>query len=278
MTKALVVYGLGIGCHNEAADAYRQAGAEADITHLNCLLENKDNLIKDYQIINIAGGFMHGDILGAGMCAANQMEHATFEGQKFQDLLWEFSESGNVVYGQCNGFQLLVKSGLLPALNDEYLKPVLTLTHNDCGAYRVSYVPHKLAREHFAFDGLGEEVINLWCRHGEGRVTFRTESSSVSEEQAETYRKEVLAKHTLLCYVDSSGKPTEDFPNNPNGSEDGIAGLVSSNSRIFGHMAHPEVSIYASRNPNWFREKAAKNQQSEPVGLTIFKNIVSYFS
>ena len=146
MVKAYVVNGLGIGCHEESAHAYEKAGEKAEIVHIRQLLSGDKNLFES-QILNLSGGFLHGDILGAGMCAANEIEHAVLkndEERKLKDLLIEYAEKGNVIYGQCNGFQLLVKTGLLPGINNDYSRQTVTLTYNDCGVYRVSPILHKI--------------------------------------------------------------------------------------------------------------------------------------
>lgn len=273
MTKAKVVYGLGIGCHQETALAYQQAGAEVSLIHIKDLLESS-HWFSDTQILNISGGFLHGDILGSAMCASAYLEH-----NKLTDILWDFSEKGGVIYGQCNGFQLLVKSGLLPGIDKT---PALTLSDNACGSYRVDYVPHKVTSDHFAFSGL-KDLIYLWCRHGEGRVTFNSDFSSYSKKDAAENTEKILEDHVLLQYINpQSLEATQEFPFNPNGSEYAIAGLKSSNCRIFGHMAHPEVSVFASRNPEWFREKEAKRRglgqgKDLEFGRRVFSNIVEYF-
>ena len=281
--KALVVYGLGIGCHNETLSAYKLAGAEAELIHINSLLKISQSTLEATQIINFSGGFLFGDILGSGMCAVNLIENSVLDNQKkLQDVLWDFSENGKVIYGQCNGFQVLVKSGLLPAINKNHQEPVVSLSHNDCGSYRVDYVPHKVASDHFAFADLKDQLFYLWCRHGEGKISFSTKYSKIKESNAKENLQEVLNSHLLLNYVHpETGKPTEEFPFNPNGSVLGIAGLKSANGRIFGQMAHPEVSVLKEQSPLWFKQKeeAKRSGQQilEPVGLKIFKNIVGYF-
>lgn len=280
--KALVVHGLGIGCHAETVKAYQEAGADAELIHFNSLLEEKD-LASKAQVLNFSGGFLHGDILGSAMCAVNLIEHSVIDGKtKLQDLLWDFSEKGNVVYGQCNGFQLLVKSGLLPAIEDNYSEPVLTLADNDCGSYRVDYVPHVVNDNHFAFSGLEDDLFYLWCRHGEGKIQFSSDHSVISHSNADEMREKVKKDHVLLSYADpKSSQATNEFPYNPNGSDSGIAGLKSSNGRVFGHMAHPEVSVYEDTNPDWFKQKEIAKRNGtkidESIGLKIFKNIVSAF-
>ena len=129
--KAYVINGLGIGCHEEAAHAYEKAGADAEIVHIRQLLSGGKKFLFKSQILNLSGGFLHGDILGAGMCAANELEHSGIK-----DLLIEYAQR-NVIYGQCNGFQLLVKTGLLPGIYGDYSRQTVTLTHNDCGNYFV---------------------------------------------------------------------------------------------------------------------------------------------
>lgn len=279
MVKAIVVYGLGIGCHNEVAHAYEKAKADVEIVHIRKLLD-KPELLEDSQILNFPGGFLHGDILGSGICAANEIEHS-----KLKDILLDYASKGNVIYGQCNGFQLLVKLGLLPGIDGDYSKQTVTLTHNDCGSYRVAPVLHQPNRYHFAFKGIGEEFY-LWCRHGEGKIQFCSPTGSISKNEAERNRKNVNLAHTLMWYKHPETKEiTEKFPHNPNGSIDGIAGLFNRGGNIFGHMAHTEVSVYASRNPTWFAEKdklrrkglaaaAWRDERLEDIGLKVYRNIV----
>lgn len=224
------------------------------------------------------------------MAAANEFENAAIKigntVKKFKELLVEYAEE-NVVYGQCNGFQLLVRTGLLPGIDNDYSKQTVTLTGNDCGNYRVASVLHRVERPHFAFEGL-DEPFYLWCRHGEGKIQFYSKYGEVSKEEGENNRWEVNGHHVLLRYVNPvSLQPTEAFPYNPNGSVDGIAGLVNLNGNIFAHMAHTEVSIEPSRDPRFFAVKDQLRREGvkveelskkmfEPVGLTVFRNIVNH--
>lgn len=291
MVKAYVVYGLGIGCHEEVAYAFEKAGAEAEIVHIKQLLSGGKDLF-DSQILNLSGGFLHGDMLGAGMCAANELEHATvFVGntaKSFKDLLLEYAEEGNIIYGQCNGFQLLVKTGLLPGIGKDYSRQTVTLTTNDCGNYRVAPVLHRIERPHFAFEGIDSSDLYLWCRHGEGKIQFYSNYGLISKEEGERNRRRVNENHVLLRYADPiTGQQTEEFPHNPNGSVDGIAGLVNPDDNIFAHMGHSEASVEFSRDPRFFDEKDRLRRQGvkardldrhmpKGVGLTIFRNIVNH--
>lgn len=282
--KVYVIKGLGIGCHTEAAHAYEKAGADVEIVHIRQLLAGGREFLFRSQVLNLSGGFLHGDILGAGMCAANELEQSGIK-----DLLIEYANKGNVIYGQCNGFQLLVKTGLLPGINRDYSKQTVTLTHNDCGNYRVAPVAHMVdgSYNHFAFSGL-RDMFYLWCRHGEGKIQFHSKSGLIDEKQAESNRLITNYGYVILRYVDTNTrKPTEQFPYNPNGSAHGIAGLANTNGNIFGHMAHTEVGVYRSRDSRFFEWKEMLRRQSvkaeditqeklEDVCLRVFKNIVNY--
>ena len=285
MVKPLVyvINGLGIGCHKEVADAFERAGANAEIVHYRQLLEGGKDFLNKSQILNFSGGFLHGDIPEAGLSAASELEHSGIK-----DDLIRYAEK-NVIYAECNGFQLLVKIKLLPGIDNDYSKQTVTLAGNDCGNYFVGFVPHKVEKkEHFAFKDVGESYLNLWCRHGEGKIQFYSPFGSVSKEDAEENRRKVNENHVLLRYIKpSTGEMTLEFPDNPNGSVDGIAGLVNSNGHIIGHMAHTEVGIYASRDPSWFIVKDILRRQGvkakdlygkrlEGECLKVFENIVNY--
>lgn len=184
---------------------------------------------------------------------------------------------------------MMVYLGLLPGIDGDHSKQTVALTNNIGGSYRVAPVLHHLESSHFAFEGI--EFISLWCRHGEGNLQFYSDFGMVSKEEGEMNRKKVNEQgHVLLRYVDAvTKKAAYDMPDNPNGSVDGIAGLVNKpNGTIIGHMAHTEVSVYLSRDPDWnyikdsYRRnkiKAAdlKGKQMESEGLQVFRNIVNYF-
>jgi phosphoribosylformylglycinamidine (FGAM) synthase-like amidotransferase family enzyme len=205
---------------------------------------------------------------------------------RLKDSLLRFKDKGGVVYSQCNGFQLMVKTGLLPGIDDDFSKQTLTLTHNDCGSYRVDFVLHRIEQtNHFAFQGLRN--IYLWCRHGEGKLIFYSPNGTISKQQSEENRTKVNQDHVLLRYVNpTTNSPTGEFPFNPNSSVDAIAGLY--NGTFFGHMAHTEVGVYQSRDPRWFEIKDRLRRQGikakdldekmlEGEALQVFRNIVNHF-
>lgn len=281
--RVYVVKGLGIGCHKEAAYAFERAGAKAELVHYRQLLSGGREFLFRSQILNLPGGFLHGDMGGAAMYAANELEHAGIH-----DLLVEYSQKGNVIYAQCNGFQLLVKTGLLPGINGDYSRQTVTLTNNDCGNYFVAPVMHRVETHHFAFEGL-EEKLYMMCRHGEGKMQFYSRFGLISEADGEKNRIAVNEKHVLLRYIHpETGKSTQVFPYNPNGSIDAIAGLIDPTGNIIGHMGHTEVGILKSRNPRFFEWKDMLRRQGiktedlddkmlEDICLQIFRNIVGHF-
>jgi len=274
---AIILYGKGIGCEKESDHAYKLAGAKTKPVHINELIENP-RIIEGSQIVNFSGGFLHGDKLDAGMCAAGEL------GGKVKDALLRFAAHDGTIYGQCNGFQVLVNMGLLPGIKGDYSKISVALTNNDCGSYRVDYVRHKTEGSHFAFKGI--DTIDLWCRHGEGKLVFSALGGVVSPHEGNMTRKEVNDRHVLLRYADKEGHIAKGFPENPNGSVDAIAGLVDITGMIFGHMAHTEVGVYRSRSPEWRFENDKKRrsglraeERGNPAGdgLRVFQNIVNYY-
>lgn len=290
--RVYVVYGLGIGCHQEAAHAYKLAGALPEIVHIRQLLSGEKRL-SEAQILNMSGGFLHGDMGDAGMYAANEIEHASVmegdEMRRFKDIIIKFAQDGNVVYGQCNGFQVLVKTGLLPGINGDYSRQTVTLTGNDCGNYWVAPVMHTIEQPgHFAFRGMGDS-LTIWCRHGEGKLVFWSEYGLLTREEAESNRKIVNERHVLMRYANpATKKPTMEFPDSPNGSDDSIAGLVDSTGNIFAHMAHTEVGVYASRDADFFARKDALRRKGvraaslegrlmEGPCMPVFRNLVGRF-
>lgn len=292
MPKVFVIYGDGIGCHKEASHAYDAAygkvGSISEIVHYRRFLLGQKNIF-DAGAINFSGGFWAGDMLGAGMCGANEISNllVTDDGKRLKDLLVEFAEKGGIIYGQCNGFQLLVKTGLLPGINGDYSRQTLTLTNNDCGSYRVDFVAHKIEKPHWMFEGIDlEDMLWLWCRHGEGKIQFWSPYGQVKKAEAEKTRADVNENHVLLRYADrKTEKPTERFPDNPNGSVDAIAGLTNTTGTIIGHMAHTEVSIYLSRHPEFFNMLDAWRRKGLPLDIIntrmlegacieVFRNIV----
>lgn len=250
--KALIITGYGLNTDLELQLAFKLVGAEADRVHLNCILECK-YLLKNYQIFAIPGGFAFGDDLGAGKVLALKL-------RKLSDALNGFIEDGKLVLGVCNGFQVLIKMGLLPATNG-LLAQECTLTLNDSGRFedRWVYLAPGASRCVFTRD---IERMYLPVRHSEGRLVTRDE---------DVLRKLQTNGHIALVYCDKNGRQGS-YPSNPNGSVADIAGLCDRTGRVFGLMPHPEAFLFRFHHPRWTREDLPEQGD----GLKIFSNAVAF--
>ena len=264
--KAIVITGNGTNCEVEMAHACRLAGADVvDIVHISALLYGEKRL-DDYNFLNLPGGFLDGDDLGAAKAAANRFLHGVVKstGERLFDQLYRFINRGKLILGVCNGFQLLVKLGLLPALGEKYGEQTATLTFNDSGRFedRWVYLMANPASPCVFTQGLAG--LYLPVRHREGKFVVKDEDT----------RKALHERNLIvLQYSDSHFTgPTMDYPQNPNGSLDAIAGICNETGRIFGLMPHPEAYLHYTNHPRWCREKLPE----EGMGLAIFKNAVAF--
>ena len=263
--KTIVLTGNGTNCEMEMAHACRLAGAnKVDIVHLSELLFGEKRL-SDYNFLNLPGGFLDGDDLGSAKAGANRFLHAPISGQSemlIEELL-KFINAGGLILGVCNGFQLMVKLGLLPALDGNYTKQSTTLTYNDSGRFEDRWVYLKANEQSPCVFTKGIDLVYYPVRHGEGK--FVPEGLAVLEE---------IEKKNLVVfrYVSPDGKLTLTYPANPNGSALAIAGICNETGRLFGLMPHPEAFLHRTNHPRWTREDLPEEGQ----GLTIFKNAVSF--
>ncbi len=267
LAKAIVITGNGTNCEMEAAHACRLAGFdEVKIAHISEILYGEVRL-DDFHFLNLTGGFLDGDDLGSAKAQANRLKHARIAGsnEHLVDQLLRFIADGKLILGVCNGFQLMVKMGLLPAFGGSYLDQVATLTFNDCGRFQDRWVYLHCNPDSPAVFTRGiEKGIYLPIRHGEGK--FYTDSPEVLE------RIENL-NLSVLKYSDAAfSTPTMDFPLNPNGSLNAIAGLCDQTGRLMGLMPHPEAFVHRTNHPRWTREELPE----EGDGLILFRNAAEY--
>ena len=248
--RAIVLRAAGINCDMETEHALKLAGADAERIHINRIIENTEMLDK-YQILVFPGGFSYGDDVAAGKILANQVVH------HLADVLKKFIEAGKLVLGICNGFQVLVKTGILPGLKDSRV----SITNNDCGKFEDRWVYLQPGSSKCVFIEPGRRVY-LPIAHAEGKVVT---------SDSETLEKLKSDNHVAFRYVDEDGNQGG-FPVNPNGSMDSIAGLTDLTGRVLGLMPHPERFVCRSQHPRWRRSKNG----SEPDGTTIFNNAVKY--
>ena len=267
--RALVLTGFGINCEEEFAAAYRLVGAEATIVHLNEVLHGRVS-IHDFDILNFPGGFSFGDDLGSGVVLANKLRYRQNgpDGRTLLDDIKQFIAAGKFVFGICNGFQVLVKLGLLPNLGGNVL-PEVTLTHNASGRYEDRWVTLRVNPASNTPFLKGIDKLEVPVRHGEGRLVIPNEATQVAIETAGL---------NCLTYADFDGDPTDVYPFNPNGATLNCAGLTDTTGQVFGLMPHPEAFLSAYNHPDWARRRRVGQTNEEGQGLQIFKNIVAHIA
>jgi len=262
--KVLILTGKGINCDWETQRAFEMAGAEARRVHILDLIAQREKLEK-YRILAIPGGFSYGDDLGAGMALANKMRVG------LKGTLKSFITEGKLIIGICNGFQVLVKLGLLPAHEGTYFQQYATLTINTSGRFEDRWVTLRVSEGTPCIFLKGIQTLYLPVRHGEGR--FLAPRNTITR---------ILKRHqAALFYIDASGTPTMEYPANPNGSMNAIAGVCDPTGRVFGLMPHPEAFVYLENHPRWTRIKEERLLRSLPLpqegeGLQVFRNAVAY--
>ncbi|MGB2631222.1 MAG: phosphoribosylformylglycinamidine synthase I [Candidatus Omnitrophota bacterium] len=264
--KTLILRTAGTNCDMETVHAFREAGSEVDLLHVNVLMKDKNSL-SGYQILAIPGGFTYGDDIASGKILANELKHA------MKEHLSRFVKAGKLVIGICNGFQVLVKMGILPDINAEKdFRVESTLSLNDSGKFEDRWVYLKTTTDDRrpATDekciwtrGL-PDIIYLPVAHAEGK--FLPKNDSVLKKLRDNGQ-------IVFRYAGKDGgRPS--YPENPNGSIDDIAGICDPTGRILGLMPHPERHITYLQHPNWRRYPGKSKDMG--VGLKIFENGVNF--
>ncbi len=243
--KVLILHANGSNRDRDAALACTLAGAEPEIAHMNQILSGERRM-RDYDILIIPGGFSYGDDLGAGKLWALNLQH------RLNEDLQAFVQDGRPVMGICNGFQTLVKAGVLPGHEG------VTLTYNASSQFECSWVMLQAQTQSPCLftEGL-DELIYCPVAHGEGRV--------VARDPLALWNEGLVA----LTYVNSRGQAAA-YPGNPNGSDLSIAGLTNAAGNVLGLMPHPENHVFPWQHPNWRRGETGM------LGLRLFQNAVKY--
>jgi phosphoribosylformylglycinamidine synthase len=296
--RVCVLRAPGTNCDVETAYAFETCGAIADRMHLFQLLQNPKSL-GNYQALCIPGGFSYGDDIGSGVIFASQLR------SHLAAALGEFLQRDTLMLGICNGFQVLLKSGILPGGASNWPpKPDVpaeaTLTWNDNGKYTALWVRLKVGHTKNVFLRNIDE-LDVPIAHGEGKLVVRDPATLDRWQQngqcALTYvpqpHRAGPGGSTGLCTTDSEadrlqnrsaenpqstgtspeGEKTLPFPINPNGSMANLAGLSDPSGRVLGLMPHPERFLFATQHPHWTR----LGLRGEGAGLRIFRNAVEYF-
>jgi len=271
--KAIVLRAAGINCDMETEYALELAGAKAQRVHINRMIEDK-GMLDDFQIIVFPGGFSYGDDVAAGKILANQVVH------HLSEAVQKFIYDGKLVLGICNGFQVLVKTGILPGEGKGLATPApgeatgtenrrvvesdnqsLTITYNDSGKFEARWVYLAPQSDRCVFIEPGRQIY-LPVAHAEGKIVVRDEAT-LAELKSEG--------RVAFKYVDKDGEEG-DYPVNPNGSTESIAGLTDATGRVLGLMPHPERYVRATHHPRWTR----REKDVDADGMTIFNNAVRY--
>lgn len=255
--KVLVLLAAGINRDRDAEAAFAMAGAEPERVHINDLADDTKSL-RDYQILMLPGGFSFGDDIASGKVLANKLKY------KLKEQVLEFIAAEKLILGVCNGFQVMVKLGILPAFDGAYMEQSVTLTHNDSGKFEDRWVHLKANPDSRCIFTRGiEKPIYVPICHGEGK--FIPRDAAVLNRLKENGQ-------VVVQYVGKSGG-FGGYPINPNGSVEHIAGICDETGRVFGMMPHPENHIQRTQHPRWTRE----HLPAEGDGLVIFRNAVQYF-
>lgn len=263
--RVLVLRAPGTNCDKETAFAFEQAGATARPVHVRELLANP-KLLAEHQVLSIAGGFSYGDDIASGRILGNQLR------EQLADALQEFRQADKLVLGICNGFQVLMKTGLLDI--DDAEGPQATLAWNDHGRYEARWVRLQVEPRNCVFLQ-GMDDLEVPIAHAEGKFTVRDQATleslaaanrlvlrynSLSDEGANTKRPLTL-------------EPQVPFPANPNGASADIAGICDTTGRVLGLMPHPERFLFAHQHPQWTR----RGLTGAGAGAKLFENAVAYF-
>jgi phosphoribosylformylglycinamidine synthase I len=248
--KVLVIRAPGTNRDGEAVFAFEKAGAEVVLAHVNQLIRGECNLF-DYQIFVIPGGFSYGDDIASGRVLANELK------LKFGRDMPEFIDDGRLVMGICNGFQVLVKAGILPRVKKGDT-PRVTLTNNDSGKFECRWVYLGVNQKSPCVFTKGMVSMYVPVAHGEGKFTGDLRA--------------ITEKNIAVYYTDEQGNRNAPYPCNPNGSDKNIAGICDDTGRVFGLMPHPEDHILGMQHPQWTRFGLKKLGDCFPM----FQNAVKF--
>jgi phosphoribosylformylglycinamidine synthase len=253
MTRVLVLRSPGTNCDEETAHAFGLAGCETERIHVGEVIR-RERRLDEFDVLALPGGFAFGDDLGAGTVLANRLR------SRLADDLRAFVDSGRLVIGICNGFQVLVRLGLLPGWDGE---KAVSLVGNASGKFEDRWVGLRIESAECPFLTVEPDrgAIRLPVAHGEGRFAVR---------DPEVLERLEAGGQVALRYASARdpGQPADCYPDNPNGSVNAIAGITNPAGNVLGLMPHPERHVYAWNDPRWTRRRAAweRIEPGEPRG------------
>jgi phosphoribosylformylglycinamidine synthase I len=258
--KIAVLTGFGFNCERETYYIFEKSGGSPEYVHINDFIYHDKNM-DDYDILAFIGGFSFGDHIAAGRVLAIKFKY------RLQDQFRSFLKKDKLIIGICNGFQTLVKLGVLPGNSEYRNNQIVTLTHNDRPGYRDDWVSLKCNIHSPCVFTRKIDYLEVPIRHGEGKFIC------LDNDVLKMLKK----NNQIVCqYSDPhTGLPTQGFPYNPNGSVEAIAGICSPDGKIFGLMPHPEAFHTIYNHPQWYAKGKIDSEEGE--GVKIFKNAVEYF-
>ncbi len=257
--RVLVLRSAGTNNDFETVQAFELAGAQAERLHVQALTEGKRRL-SEFQILAIPGGFSYGDDLGAGTVLANQLR------ANLREDLETFVQEGNQVIGICNGFQILVRLGLLPVPGGD---KAVSLVENVSGHFESRWIRLRVDTDSSPILKKGE-VLEMPVAHKEGRLVVASD---------EIFDELIKNDQVAFRYTDAEGTEGDPgYPANPNGSISSIAGIQSPCGKVLGMMPHPERHLRSLHHPEWTRRKAlgtvSNDDWKQGDGFVIFKRMV----
>lgn len=244
--KTLILKASGTNCEIETSFILENVGFKPEIITINELLSEQKKIEK-YSFIVIPGGFSYGDYTGSGRIVSSIIKHHLFKS------LQTHISNGKPILGICNGFQILVKSGLLPNVEGLW-KQEVSLIFNDSFHYEDRWVKLKVNQNTIFTKNL-PEFVYLPVAHGEGKLVHN-------------FKKNIVDRIGVFYYVDKNGNKTMKYPSNPNGSFDSLAGIIDGTGKILGMMPHPER--FRDGRQFYFDKKI------DPHGILIFENVYRY--
>jgi phosphoribosylformylglycinamidine synthase len=295
MVRVGLLFAAGTNCDLEMAQAFELAGAKVAYLHIN-EAKAKPERLRRFAILGIPGGFTYGDYIAAGRVLANELRFS------LRDEIARFIDEGKLILGVCNGFQVLVKAGILPGLDGYFSDQSVTLEYNDSHRFECRWVYLQPAANKCVFTTGINRVLAMPVAHAEGKFVAKSRSvlkqviseglavvryvepeSEVQEFKSSRVQefKSSSVKRQASCVA---------YPWNPNGSQHDIAGICDPTGRVFGLMPHPERFVRWTQHPQWTRKKGGQLApfpqrktgscplffQEEPDGLLIYQNAVRY--
>ncbi len=262
----------GTNCEQETFDSFRRLGASPEFVHLKQLegrdtAEGERRALSDYHVLMFPGGFSAGDYIRAGAIFAARLKASVPKDIK------RFIEDGKAVGGFCNGFQIMVELGILPAFGSTMSRtPEAVLHANDSGKFecRPSLLKHVNSGRSVWTSCIKKDEIRLFpCAHAEGKFMLP------QRNQDALYGRLFDEDRVVFQFCDQTGDVEATYPYNPNGSRFNIAGITNESGNVFGMMPHPERVFYRYTHPDWYRRKPGTE---EGDGRAIFLSVIDYIT